>query len=287
MLIENTLFGVRDKVKIAIDRLQAFEPPEGYYLAFSGGKDSQCIYHLAKEAGVKFDAHYNLTTADPPELVWFIKKNYPDVSRDRPKETMWQLIPRKLMPPTRLARYCCQELKEGGGEGRIVVTGVRWAESVRRKQTRGIAEVLGKSRKTNLVLLNDNEQDRRMFENCTKKGKRVVNPIVDWEDEDVWEYIKSRNIEYCKLYDEGFKRLGCIGCPMAGKDGMLHQFERWPKFKQAYMRAFQRMLDTRKTKGLKNNWETPEDVFNWWVYGQNRKDKEIEGQIDLLSSEEK
>ena len=286
MLIENTLFGVRDKVKIAIDRLQAFEPPEGYYLAFSGGKDSQCIYHLAKEAGVKFDAHYNLTTADPPELVWFIKKNYPDVSRDRPKETMWQLIPRKLMPPTRLARYCCQELKEGGGEGRIVVTGVRWAESVRRKQTRGIAEVLGKSKKTNYILLNDNEQERMMFENCTKKGKRIVNPIIDWEDEDVWEYIHTRNIEYCKLYDEGFKRLGCIGCPMAGKDGMLHQFERWPKFKQAYMRAFQRMLDTRKTKGLENNWETPEDVFNWWVYGQNRKDKEIEGQIDLFSSEE-
>lgn len=286
MLIENTLFGVRDKVKIAIDRLQAFEPPEGYYLAFSGGKDSQCIYHLAKEAGVKFDAHYNLTTADPPELVWFIKKNYPDVSRDRPKETMWQLIPRKLMPPTRLARYCCQELKEGGGEGRIVVTGVRWAESVRRKQTRGIAEVLGKSKKTNYILLNDNEQGRMMFENCTKKGKRIVNPIIDWEDEDVWEYIHTRNIEYCKLYDEGFKRLGCIGCPMARKDGMLHQFERWPKFKQAYMRAFQRMLDTRKTKGLENNWETPEDVFNWWVYSQNRKDKEIEGQIDLLSSEE-
>lgn len=286
MLIENTLFGVRDKVKIAIDRLQVFEPPEGYYLAFSGGKDSQCIYHLAKEAGVKFDAHYNLTTADPPELVWFIKKNYPDVSRDRPKETMWQLIPRKLMPPTRLARYCCQELKEGGGEGRIVVTGVRWAESVRRKQTRGIAEVLGKSKKTNYILLNDNEQERMMFENCTKKGKRIVNPIIDWKDEDVWEYIKSRGLEYCKLYDEGFKRLGCIGCPMAGINQMLYGFERWPKIKQAYLRAFQRMLNTRKTKGLETSWETPEDVFNWWVYSQNRKDKEIEGQIDLLSSEE-
>ena len=286
MLIENTLFGVRDKVKIAIDRLQVFEPPEGYYLAFSGGKDSQCIYHLAKEAGVKFDAHYNHTTVDPPELIYFIRKNYPDVSIDRPKETMWQLIPRKLMPPTRLARFCCKELKEGGGEGRIVVTGVRWAESVRRKQTRGIAEVLGQSRKTNLVLLNDNEQERMMFENCTKKGKRIINPIVDWEDEDVWEYIKSRNIEYCKLYDEGYKRLGCVGCPTSGKDGMLHGFERWPKFKQAYMRAFQRMLDARKVKSLETSWETPEDVFNWWVYGQNRKDKEIEGQIDLLSSEE-
>ena len=178
---------------------------EGYYLAFSGGKDSQCIYHLAKEAGVKFDAHYNLTTADPPELVWFIKKKLPRCIRDRPKETMWQLIPRKLMPPTRLARYCCQELKEGGGEGKNCCTGVRWAESVRRKQTRGIAEV-GKSRKTNYILLNDNEQERMMFENCTKKGKRVVNPIVDWEDEDVWEYIKSRGPRILQIV-RGFKRL--------------------------------------------------------------------------------
>ncbi len=281
MLIENTLFGVRDKVKIAIDRLQAFEPPEGYYLAFSGGKDSQCIYHLAKEAGVKFDAHYNLTTADPPELVWFIKKNYPDVSIDRPKETMWQLIPRKLMPPTRLARFCCEALKEGGGEGRIVVTGVRWAESVRRKQNRGIAEV-GR----NLILLNDNEEERMMFENCTKKGKRIINPIVDWEDEDVWEYIHSRKLEYCSLYDEGFKRLGCIGCPMAGTQGMAKEFERWPKYKQAYLRAFQRMIDNRIAKGKmegKTNWGTPEDVYNWWLYGTG--EKEIEGQMKMVETE--
>lgn len=284
MLIENTLFGVKDKVKIAIDRLQVFEPPEGYYLAFSGGKDSQCIYHLAKEAGVKFDAHYNHTTVDPPELIYFIRKNYPDVSIDRPKETMWQLIPRKLMPPTRLARYCCQELKEGGGGGRVVVTGVRWAESVRRKQNRGIAEVLGKKR-ANFILLNDNEEERMMFENCQQKGKRIINPIVDWLDEDVWEYIHLRGLEYCKLYDEGFKRLGCVGCPMAGLNGMLHEFERWPKFKQAYLRAFQRMLDTRKVKGLEASWGTPEDVFNWWVYNQNGQEKEIEGQIDIWEDE--
>lgn len=40
MLVENTLWGKRDKVKIAIERLRQFEPEEGYYLAFSGGKDS-------------------------------------------------------------------------------------------------------------------------------------------------------------------------------------------------------------------------------------------------------
>ena len=92
MLLDKTLFGTVDRVAVAIDRLRYFEPPEGYYLAFSGGKDSQTIYHLAKEAGVKFDAHFNLTTIDPPELVHFIKDNYPDVIIDRPKKTMWELI---------------------------------------------------------------------------------------------------------------------------------------------------------------------------------------------------
>ena len=78
-LFEDTLFGKVDKVQKSIERLKAFEPPEGYFLAFSGGKDSQCIYHLAKMAGVKFDAHYSVTTVDPKELVRFIKKEYPDV----------------------------------------------------------------------------------------------------------------------------------------------------------------------------------------------------------------
>ena len=118
-----------DKVELAIKRLQAFCPEEGYYVAFSGGKDSQCVYHLCKMAGVKFDAHYNVTSIDPPELVRFIKRNYPDVDfvRKRDKDgkpvTMWTLIPEKGIPPTRLVRYCCEELKESNGAGRVTVTG--------------------------------------------------------------------------------------------------------------------------------------------------------------------
>ena len=105
MLVEETLFGIRDKVETAIQRLKAFVPPEGYYLAFSGGKDSQCVYHLCKEAGVKFDAHYSLTTVDPPEVIYFIREHYPDVIVDKPDLTMWQLIVKKGMPPTRKVRY--------------------------------------------------------------------------------------------------------------------------------------------------------------------------------------
>ena len=147
----------RDKVQIAIDRLRAFEPPDGYYLAFSGGKDSQCVYHLAQMAGVKFDAHYRVTSVDPPELVRFIKHEYPDVSFDIPHDkdgkpiSMWNLIPKKLMPPTRIARYCCDILKESGGTGRLTITGVRWAESHNRKSNQGIVTITGKKKSNQIA----------------------------------------------------------------------------------------------------------------------------------------
>ena len=132
-----------EKVKIAIERLENFQPEEGYFVAFSGGKDSQCIYHLCEMAGVKFDAHYSVSSVDPPELVRFIREKYPDVSMETPHDadgnpiTMWNLIPKKLMPPTRLARYCCDHLKEKSGVGRVTVTGVRWAESTNRAANQG------------------------------------------------------------------------------------------------------------------------------------------------------
>ena len=141
MIHQMNIYG-KDKVEVAIERLRTFEPPEGYYLAFSGGKDSVVVKALADMAGVKYDAHYNVTSVDPPELVQFVK-TFPDVSRDIPHDkdgkpvTMWNLIPRKNMPPTRLARYCCAELKESGGAGRLTITGVRWAESANRKNNQG------------------------------------------------------------------------------------------------------------------------------------------------------
>ena len=144
---------MRDKVELAIQRLKAFEPPEGYYVAFSGGKDSQCVYHLCKMAGVKFDAHYAVTSVDPPELVKFIRTNYPDVEfvvphdKNGKRVSMWSLIPERKMPPTRIVRYCCEELKETQGDGRVTVTGVRWAESANRKANHGIVTIPKKSKR--------------------------------------------------------------------------------------------------------------------------------------------
>lgn len=122
---------LKEKVNRAMRLFQTFEEMalrmnhKGYHLAFSGGKDSVVIYRLAQMAGIRFEAHYHLTTVDPPELVQFIRRDYPQVVIDRPPLSMWQLIPKKQIPPTRKARYCCEVLKECGGEGCFTVTGVR------------------------------------------------------------------------------------------------------------------------------------------------------------------
>lgn len=156
----------KDKVEVAIERIRDFatifrsEAKQGYYLAFSGGKDSVVCKKLLDMAGVKYDAHYQITTVDPPELVRFIKTEYPDVQMEHSywKEdgrfhkagdpiTMWNLISEKLMPPTRLVRYCCASLKESSGDGRLTVTGVRWAESANRKNNQGLVTIMSSTKK--------------------------------------------------------------------------------------------------------------------------------------------
>jgi len=236
--------------EISIERIREFEPPEGYHVAFSGGKDSIVILDLVKRAGVKFDAHYSLTTVDPPELVHFVK-TFPEVEIHRPELTMWQLIVKKTMPPTRRVRFCCQVLKENKGKNRLIITGIRWAESYRRRAR------------------------RRLIESCQKGERRTfLNPIIDWSESEVWEYIRERNLPYCSLYDEGFKRLGCIMCPMTGTKGMLKTAERWPKYYNAYLRAFEKMLIRKRERiGEKDiKWQTAEDVMFWWIYGHHHKE---------------
>ena len=126
-----------DLEKQAIDILQGFAGKEPYQLGYSGGKDSDVILHLAKKAGVSFVAVHNLTTVDAPETVRYIRSK-PEVIIEYPPMTMWQLIVKHKTPPTRLFRYCCEELKERSGKGKKLITGVRKAESLRRAENQGV-----------------------------------------------------------------------------------------------------------------------------------------------------
>lgn len=286
-----------DKEQIAIMRIQeASQMSLKYYqqpllLCDSGGKDSSVLKQIAINAKIPFEVLHNHTTADAPETFFFVQSEFQRLeasgircTREKPfykgqQVSMWSLIPMKLMPPTRKVRYCCSVLKEHGGAGHFIAIGVRWDESSARKRNRGIYEKYSPDPSYRIILNNDNDERRRLFENCRIHSRRTVNPIVDWKDEEVWDYIRDQHIPYNPAYSRyRLKRCGCVGCPMAGTRGRQREFLYWPKFKNLYIRAFENMLIARKKRGMESSvWKTGMDVFHWWI-----EDGILPGQMSLF-----
>jgi phosphoadenosine phosphosulfate reductase len=256
-LIERALHVPLDrKIEKAVLLLQEYEKEAlklydgGYWVCDSYGKDSGVIVHLAKLAGVRHECHHNVTGIDPPELMWFGAKHRPETVRHRPKKHMvLTRMVEKHFPPTRLTRWCCAEYKEHGGDGKAKVIGVRIAESARRK---GLWKTVNRRRNDELI----------------------IAPIAYWTDSDVWEFHRIYNLPYCCLYDEGFTRLGCIGCPLAGPAGQRREFVRWPRYEALWRRGFKKMWD--KYHGIPNRKGQPmffekfgsaNATFEWWVSG--------------------
>lgn len=282
----------------AIKRIQAASEMSLYHYGkplvctYSGGKDSDAMLELFRRGGIPFEVHNSHTTADAPQTVRHIRDTFHKLEVDGIKCTiemptykgertsMWKLIPQKLMPPTRMVRYCCAVLKETGCANRFIATGVRWAESTQRKDREEFEKIgatkATKEKFTSVMLMNDNDSRRRMNEHCMQKKKMVVNPIIDWKDSDVWEFIHSEKIPTCELYQCGYERVGCIGCPMAGKK-RYKEFADFPKYKNLYIHAFDRMVKERKSRGLPCQWKNGNDAFLWWMDDEN-----IEGQMDIF-----
>lgn len=259
-----------EKTQQAIDLLREHESealklsPDGFYLAFSGGKDSVVIEHLARISGVKHQSWYSQTTIDPPELVRFIKRQYPYVKWNRPKQNFFVAALSKSMP-TRIMRWCCEKYKESAGDNLIVILGVRAAESLRRRK------------QWNAITLWRNHQTGY-----------AVCPIVHWSDQEVWDYIRMHHLPYCSLYDEGWKRLGCIGCPMAGK-GRFKEFARWPGFEKAWKLTAKKIYESHfgkvNSRGLPyfvNRFPTWQDYWNWWINDENSSEDDQQQCLGLF-----
>jgi len=277
---------LEEKIEKAIGFLQSMGPLlKNYggelYVCDSGGKDSDCIVRLAEMAGIPWTGHQNVTTMDPPELMQFLRKERRATVWHRPKQALLTRMHSKSCgPPTRLARWCCEEYKESADLRDVLkVIGVRAEESYRRRH---LWKLVQHDKKTN--------------------GK-ILCPIVYWTEDDVWEFHRLEKLPYCSLYDEGFKRLGCVGCPLGGPIAQAREFARWPRYEENWKRAFRlfweqwhgvplerkRLIrdkggtvidstDVRWFEGF-GNWEA---MWDWWVSGKANKGKDTGCQMEFL-----
>lgn len=260
------------KVEVAYERFKwAAKEAERLFdmplvVQYSGGKDSDVILQLAKESGVPFRVTHNLTTADPPDNVYYIRRVFAAIREEGieakinvPKRSLWRIMRETLVIPSRIMRVCCRELKERKmPDAPYIVTGVRWAESAGRRAKSGIAMIHTASAHTRGgeqaaaaagLLTTDDASSRRLFEQCQMRGVRVLNPIIDWSDDDVWSYLRDRGIEGNPLYKEGWTRIGCVGCPLARRHAMELAFARYPKLYKAWHDAVEYVITRRKEIG--------------------------------------
>lgn len=235
--LERASEGLRKKMLHSVELLQKaekialnYDAENGYYLAFSGGKDSQALLHMTQLAGVKFCGHMNLTSVDPPEVIRFVKKNYPDVELIKPVKSIFQHAIEKQILPTMRVRWCCAEYKETAGAGKVTLIGIRKAESYRRSK-RNEVEINNRKFSGNLDGLDEYRQEQRAKRARRKSKEQGVNitnaddeqtlgcihgkesllisPIIYWTEQDVWEFLNDVvKVPHCSLYDEGWHRIG-------------------------------------------------------------------------------
>jgi phosphoadenosine phosphosulfate reductase len=244
---------MQELLRESIKAIQQYAPIDGspYYGLFSGGKDSIALKAVTEMAGVPVRWHYNVTTIDPPELVYFIRNNHADVQWVRPKHGPFFVRAAEVKGfPTRRVRWCCEEYKESRSPaGVTMLMGIRAEESPKRAKTWGLVTTHKRT-----------------------KGL-VVNPLLYWDSETLWNFIHEYRIKYCNLYDEGFHRLGCVGCPMARRAGREKEFARWPRYERAWKKVFRRVWERRSGSIQRNgrpwfgdvyfhDWE---GMWNWWM----------------------
>ena len=254
-----------------------YDNEDGFFLAFSGGKDSQALYHVTKMAGVLFKGHFSPTSVDPPDLVRFIKNEYPSVEWGHLDFSIYQRAVERRILPTMRVRWCCADFKETAGAGKVTLIGIRKEESARRAKRHEVevsnkkfsgsldefedwskAEIERKTKRKTKRKINEDEFSVKSDSevHCINgKDSILISPIFDWTEKDIWYFLNDIiKAPHCKLYDEGYKRIGCILCPMSSPKSKQRDIERFPHVKRNWIKAIKEIRSGGVFK----------EGFIWW-----------------------
>jgi len=231
----------------AVRFIQSHEPPEGYFVAFSGGKDSIVTLELTRMAGVSHQAFYTCSSLEPPEVIRFTREHYPEVTFLYPAVSFWELIKRKF-PPLRSKRWCCDFLRKYPARKvplRRRIMGLRIEESNRRAE-------------------------RPRIERNRRERTVVYKPVFLWKEWAIWEFIERHTLPYPTLYDEGWDRVGCVICPFLCSPNLQHierNRQRWPGPYRAFEHAVTEWFLAKKAAGADLRETTPEEYLDHWYRG--------------------
>lgn len=210
----------------------------------------------------------NLTSVDPPEVIRFVKREYPEVELIKPKASIYQIAVEKTLLPTQRVRWCCEEYKENAGSGKVTLIGIRHQESTRRakrneveissKKFSGTLEGFEQYREEKLSKPHrgrpakgvniTNVTGERTVGCISGKESILISPIIHWTERDVWEFLnKVCQVPHCSLYDEGYHRIGCICCPMSRHRQKVREIQRWLHVKRNWIKA---ILAIRRGGGI-------------------------------------
>ena len=200
----------------------------------------------------------NLTSVDPPEVIRFVRQHYPEVELIKPKASIYQIAVEKTLLPTQRVRWCCNEYKENAGAGRVTLIGIRHQESTRRAK-RNEVEISSRKFSGTLEGFEQYREDKlkkprrgrppksinitnatgeRTVGCISGKESLLISPIIHWSERDVWEFLnRVCQVPHCPLYDEGYRRIGCICCPMSQPRQKLKEIRRWPYVKEKWIKA--------------------------------------------------
>ena len=254
-----------------------YDNDDGFFLAFSGGKDSQALYHVTKMAGVLFKGHFSPTSVDPPDLIRFIKNEYPSVEWGHLDFSIYQRAVERRILPTMRVRWCCADFKETAGAGKVTLIGIRKEESARRAKRHEVevsnkkfsgsldefedwskAEIERKTKRKTKRKINEDEFSVKSDSevHCINgKDSILISPIFDWTEKDIWYFLNDIiKAPHCKLYDEGYKRIGCILCPMSSPKSKQRDIERFPHVKRNWIKAIKEIRSGGVFK----------EEFIWW-----------------------